>query len=187
MAARDPRGVLVFVAWLAAGCAAPLHYTLVAPQVSETNRYIGREVEIELRFGADRFGIAIDNTAESEIALDWSQCSFVTADGRAVRLVPVGEAPAARLPPGARMAAAFTLAQWHRPPSRLWHRRESLDRRLVYPPQIRTGVAAAVTLHLAMVFWDITEAGTVTRRDETLSLQFAVQDPAQVARDRRTP
>ncbi|MBM4370695.1 MAG: hypothetical protein FJ098_03530 [Deltaproteobacteria bacterium] len=167
---------------MAAGCARPLHYTMLAPQISGENRYIGPEVEIAFRFAEDRLGILVTNTSEGELTVDWRNCSFVTADGQAVRLVPVGDPPVEKLPPGARFAAVLTLDRWSRAgkAGAFGHRRESLGRRLVYSPQLRPGMPAAVKVHLALVYWEVDDMGIELRRDENLAFEFAVQDPGEL-------
>ena len=175
--------LLLFVLSLGA-CAQPLHYTMMAPQISGENRFIGPEVEISFRFAGDRLGILLANTSEGDVSVEWSSCSFVTAEGQAVRLVPVGDPPLDKLPTGARLAAVLTLDQWHKAGKAgpLWHRRETMGRRLVYSPQLTPGVPAMVKVHLALVFWDLDGMGIAMRRDENFAFEFAVQDPADIAR-----
>ena len=177
--------LLIFVvALLVSACAQPLHYTMMAPQISAENRFIGAEVEISFRFADDRPGLLVVNTSEGDVSLDWSSCSFVTAEGQAVRLVPVGEPPLEKLPPGARFAAVLTLDRWHKAGKAgpVWHRRETMGRRLIYSPQLTPGVPTSVKVHLALVFWDVDEMGIAMRRDENLAFEFAVQDPGEMAR-----
>lgn len=168
---------------LLGACAQPLHYTMMAPQISAENRFIGAEVEISFRFAQDRMGLLVENTSEGDISVDWSNCSFVTTEGQAVRLVPV-EPPLEKLPPGARLAAVLTLDRWHQAGSagQIWHRRETMGKRLVYTPQLIPGIPAAVKVHLAIVFWELDEMGIALRRDDNLAFEFAVQDPKEVDR-----
>ena len=168
---------------LAGGCAKQLHYTMMAPQISAENRYIGPEVEIAFRFGSDRLGILVTNTSEGEVSLEWRSCSFVTAEGQAVRLIPVGEFPVEKLPPGARFRAVLTLDRWHKAGKAgpILHRRESMGKRLIYNPQLTPGIPATVKVHLSLVFWELDEMGISMRRDENLAFEFAVQDPADMA------
>jgi len=176
--------VLLVVVLLSGACAQPLHYTMMAPQISADNRFIGAEVEISFRFGVDQLGILVANTSDGDVSVDWSNCSFVTAEGRAVRLVSVGEPPLKKLPPGARFAAVLTLDRWHKAGKAgpVWRRRETMGRRLVYSPQLSQGVPATVKVHLAMVFWEMDDMGIEMRRDENLAFEFAVQDPSDMAR-----
>ncbi len=169
---------------LLGACAHPLHYTMMAPQISAENRFIGPEVEISFRFGGDRMGILVSNTSEGDVSVDWSNCSFVTAEGHAVRLVPVGEPPLEKLPPGARFAAVLSLDRWHKAGKAgpIWRRRETMGKRLVYSPQLTPGVPAIVKIHLALVFWELDEMGIAMRRDENFAFEFAVQDPKEMAR-----
>lgn len=176
--------IIIVSAALLGACAQPLHYTMMAPQISAENRFIGAEIEISFRFAKDRLGILVENTSEGDISVDWANCSFVTADGDAVRLVPVGEPPLEKLPPGARLAAVLTLDQWHKAGKAgpFGRRRETMGKRLVYTPQLTPGVPAAVKVHLAIVFWELDEMGIAIRQDENLALEFAVQDPKEMAR-----
>jgi len=175
--------MLPFILLLGA-CAQPLHYTMMAPQISAENRFIGPDVEISFRFAGDRLGILVVNTSEGDVSVDWSSCSFVTAEGDAVRLVTLGEPPLEKLPAGARLASVLTLERWHKAGKAgpIWHRRETMGRRLVYSPQLTPGVPASVKVHLALVFWELDEMGIAMRRDENFAFEFAVQDPADMAR-----
>jgi hypothetical protein len=181
-----PRALLmsIFIFGLLGACAQPLNYTMMAPQISAENRFIGPEVEVLFRFGDDRLGILVVNTSEGDVSMEWGSCSFVTADGHAVRLVPLDEPPLDKLPPGARFAAVLTLDRWHRAGKAgpIWRRRETMGRRLIYSPQLLPGMPATVKVHLAMVFWEVDEMGIAMRRDESLAFEFAVQDPKEMGR-----
>jgi hypothetical protein len=121
-------------------------------------------------------------TSAGELTVDWRNCSFVTADGQAVGLVPVGDPPVEKLPPGARFAAVLTLDRWHQAgrAGPFGHRRETMGRRLVYSPQLLPGIPAAVKVHLAIVYWEVDDMGIELRRDENLAFEFAVQDPSDL-------
>ena len=176
--------ILLFASLVLSGaCAEQLHYTMMAPQISADNRYIGPEVEIAFRFGSDRLGILVTNTSEGEVSMEWRSCSFVTAEGQAVRLIPMGEPPVEKLPPGARFPAVLTLDRWHKAGKAgpIWHRRETMGKRLIYSPQLTPGIPATVKVHLSLVFWELDEMGISMRRDEHLAFEFAVQDPADMA------
>jgi len=47
--------MLPFILLLGA-CAQPLHYTMMAPQISAENRFIGPDVEISFRFAGTGWG-----------------------------------------------------------------------------------------------------------------------------------
>lgn len=129
------------------GCASSgLTYSLTSPQVSMENRYVGPDLEIEFQFTQRTIVLEITNSG-SDVMVNWNQATFLNPEGRASRVEPVGSMPIYTLPSRSRTRVELTLAQWFCATPRIWHRRASFQKALVYPQQL-TGPQPSVRLVL---------------------------------------
>ncbi len=124
---------LVLAAWLVAGCAADVTYRMVRPQVSGHNHYVGPDLEVTFRFHRDYLTLILRNSGDTDISVDWSQASFVGADGRAVPLVSTGKPLIGTVPLGSVTQVDLAPSELATPRGGLWQRRAFMEKRLVHP------------------------------------------------------
>lgn len=120
--------IVVFV-----GCGGGLSYRMVRPQVSAVNHFIGPDLEVSFEFFDSFVSMNLVNSGDSDLAVDWSQASFVGADGRAVPLVTTGKPLLGTLPLGSSTRVEVRPSEYGVPPGQIWHRRAFLEERLVSP------------------------------------------------------
>ncbi len=133
-----------------AGCGGGLSYRMVRPQVSVVNHFIGPDLEVSFEFLDDAIGLSLVNSGDSDLAVDWSQASFVGADGRAVPLVTTGKPLLGTLPLGSSTQVVVRPSEYGVPPGQLWHRRAYLEERLV-PPSLLERCSPMVRIMLPVM------------------------------------
>ncbi len=126
---------LLSVALLVAlvACSPSLAYRMVRPQVSTVNHYIGPDLEVSFTFTKATIILSLSNSGDTDLAVDWSQASFVGADVRAVPLVSTGKPLLGTLPLGSSTDVEVKPSEYGVPQGELWHRRSFLEERLVPP------------------------------------------------------
>jgi len=115
------------------GCSQGVTYRMVRPQVSTVNHYIGPDLEVSFTFSRAAIGLSLRNSGDTDLAVDWTQASFVGADGRAVPLVSTGKPLLGTLPLGSSTEVEVRPSEYGVPRGELWHRRAFLEERLVPP------------------------------------------------------
>jgi hypothetical protein len=118
---------------LLVGCSPALTYRMVRPQVSGVNHYIGPDLEVAFTFTKAAIALRLSNRGDTDLAVDWSQASFVGADGRAVPLVSTGKPLLGTLPLGSSTEVEVKPSEYGVPQGEIWHRRAFLEERLVPP------------------------------------------------------
>ncbi len=115
------------------GCGPTLTYRMVRPQVSAVNHFIGPDLEVSFTFQEASLDLVLGNSGDTDLAVDWSQASFVGADGRAVPLVSTGQPLIGTLPLGSVTQVSLRPSEYGYADGAVWHRRAFLERRLVPP------------------------------------------------------
>ncbi|GEM_PF-6203154 len=148
-AARNIRALLLTLGVVLAGSSCTssgVSYSMTYPQASPHNRYVGPDLDVTFTFTDRTVQLELVNS-QSDIMVNWNQATFMSADGRAVRMEPVGMAPVYTLPAGSRTRVELTLTQWFCATPTLWHRRVAFQTGIVHPQQLLTG-SATVKLFL---------------------------------------
>lgn len=171
------KSVALFSLLLAGGCAGSqsIDYVLSWPQVSSTNRYMGPELEINFSFTDETIDLDL-YSVNSDLIVNWGQATFVSLEGKAVRVNPVGDEPIYTLPARARTRVSLTLGEWSCPVPRLWHRRVSGRKALVNQDSVR-GLNPTVKLFLPVTH--VGSDGTMTA--EMLEFHFTVHSRQESA------
>jgi hypothetical protein len=177
--------LMVVLLGFASGCATSYTYTMIAPQVSGDNRYVGGEMEVMFGFTPETVKIMIYNSSLNNFTVNWNLCSFVDAEGRTIRLANIGEEPASNIPPGGTVLVEFTLAEWHHAPAKIWNRRESLRKHLVYDHQVNPNQPPLIKFNMPVAIWETDEMNRLIRKDEKLVFQFAIQPKGMAQAGRR--
>lgn len=115
------------------GCGQGMTFRMVRPQVSAVNHYVGPDLEVTFTFTEAAIGLGLRNIGDTDVAIDWSQASYVGADGRAVPLVSTGKPLLGTLPLGSSTQVEVRPSEFGVPRGEIWHRRAFLEERLVPP------------------------------------------------------
>ncbi len=162
--------LLGLAAMMMAGCSSSgVLYSLTSPQVSMDNRYVGPDLEIQFTFSQRTVLLEITNSG-SDVMVNWNQATFLNPDGRAVRLEPVGSEPIYTLPSRSRTSVELTLGQWPCGSPRLWHRRVSFQRALVFSQHLQ---GAQPTVRLLLPVTKVLHDGAMGQ--EMLEFVFTVR------------
>ena len=120
------------------GCAQGLEFTMIDPQESVENIYVGPDLELSFDFEPGHIVVGPKNVGGYPVEVDWSQAAFAGPDGKPVRLVLQGEAPVRSLRPGASLMVKVSPDSGGCGEAQLWNRRAHLRKMLVPVDQVPT-------------------------------------------------
>jgi hypothetical protein len=174
------RGLVMLVV-LCMGCGPALTFRMVRPQVSAVNHFIGPDLEVSFVFQDASIDLILRNSGDTDLAVDWSQASFVGADGRAVPLVSTGQPLIGTLPLGSVTEVSLRPSEYGYAGGSIWHRRAFLERRLV-PPSLLEKCSPMVRLLLPVMRYAQSRA-EFEMHEFIFQVQAARGDEAQRGQD----